>query len=895
MEGVEQFVAMGFSRKHAEEAVAKYPGSKEQATNWLLSNPDSGAGTAGGSREEDDMQIAINQSLGTSTQAGPTQPDIGDNDAQLQQVLMESMMTGDAASIPQIAKVQYSPVDMVKPSPDLPVGLKNVGNTCYVNTFLQLYFNIRPFRDLILRMKCDADTFLYALQLTFVRMWHSEKKFVDPTLLLQHMKDSFGKPYRVGQQEDVAEFNDTFLSNIEEGMHECPDELKQLRQMVEGSTTETYRVSVVDYEKQKTDQYRTVVLPVDPQSESLYDLLDSYTDVEVLRGCYKYDLPRKDGEGVEEHVAEEAVKGVFFSESLPGILAFQLQRASYIDGVLRKNNQQVAAPQLLDMSRYVSCNEVATRATRERVNAIRDEIKSIEAEMHDLTNVEATGKSLDELIGVMEKRIAGVVAEAVDQDKQRATANAFALIREYAAQESDRVTSLRTRHAGCKRKLKEISEYDSSDMQQVPHSSYVLSGILMHDGADTQSGHYWACIGNGARWYRYNDITVTELSDTERAQFAGQHVEGGAPAAGHNNTAYCIVYTRSDLVEAASLCGTLPRVVEDLRQIVVKENVAHSDSVREWEDSMRNFAPAYDKKKEEYTTAVQKINAEKASGAGGVLTVADLVVASASADGGPMMLSLSRDERVASKFAFALCKYEESENIMRVLPVAEAYAACFTGGDLIQDWQGNEHTPRAEAIAKQTDVTALLYPTKNLVTYCRTSYEGFLRANDSLLQVLKMLNTKRELSNPDSVAVSWNYVCDTERIEKAWRDERHTIVLLELLVRWMQQLAVLATNVRPTERMLQEPLNYVARIASGLPGNLPAQFRELCVASLTTPVTYRQEVERAYFARTPPTRTTVSVATTPPPAVLADDLLVQEELFYPTVTPETLGLLAGMD
>ncbi|KAJ3447955.1 ubiquitin carboxyl-terminal hydrolase [Anaeramoeba flamelloides] len=119
-------------------------------------------------------------------------------------------------------------------------GLKNIGNTCYVNSLLQSYFHIKDFRDELLKFKptekmwnqlknqlitssnlneiVEPITTIHELQRLFSQMLLSQQKFVDPSALLNSMKVQTENEFTFNQQQDITEFNHLLWDKIESGM-----------------------------------------------------------------------------------------------------------------------------------------------------------------------------------------------------------------------------------------------------------------------------------------------------------------------------------------------------------------------------------------------------------------------------------------------------------------------------------------------------------------------------------------------------------------------------------------------------------------------------------------------------------------------------------------------------
>lgn len=119
----------------------------------------------------------------------------------------------------------------------IPCGLKNIGNTCYFNSLLQAYYNIPGLVKPILEFKDDdkplpplredsknnqdpqdsavaanpeesqfvrrlntSRELIKELKVLFGHMTKSDKKYGDPTKVLQRVTDNTGRPVEIGNE-----------------------------------------------------------------------------------------------------------------------------------------------------------------------------------------------------------------------------------------------------------------------------------------------------------------------------------------------------------------------------------------------------------------------------------------------------------------------------------------------------------------------------------------------------------------------------------------------------------------------------------------------------------------------------------------------------------------------
>ncbi|XP_027434883.1 ubiquitin carboxyl-terminal hydrolase 28 isoform X6 [Zalophus californianus] len=266
-----------------------------------------------------------------------------------------------------------------------PVGLKNVGNTCWFSAVIQSLFQLPEFRRLVLSYSLPQNVlencpshaekrnivFMQELQYLFALMMGSNRKFVDPSAALDLLKGAFRSPEE--QQQDVSEFTHKLLDWLEDAFQLAVNvnnprnkSENPMVQLFYGTfLTEGVREGKPFCNNETFGQY--------PLQVNGYRNLDECLEGAMVEGDIEL-LP-------SDHSVKYGQERWF--TKLPPVLTFELSRFEFNQslGQPEKIHNKLEFPQIIYMDRYMYKSKELIRSKRECIRKLKEEIKVLQQKL----------------------------------------------------------------------------------------------------------------------------------------------------------------------------------------------------------------------------------------------------------------------------------------------------------------------------------------------------------------------------------------------------------------------------------------------------------------------------------------------------------------------------------
>ncbi|XP_054448251.1 ubiquitin carboxyl-terminal hydrolase 28 isoform X3 [Pteronotus mesoamericanus] len=267
-----------------------------------------------------------------------------------------------------------------------PVGLKNVGNTCWFSAVIQSLFQLPEFRRLVLSYSlpqnvlenCPSHTekrnimFMQELQYLFALMMGSNRKFVDPSAALDLLKGAFRSPEE--QQQDVSEFTHKLLDWLEDAFQLAVNANGNPRNKSENPMVQLF------YGTFLTEGVREGKPFCNNETFGQYPLqVNGYRNLDE---CLEGAMVEGDIELLPSDHSVKYGQECWFTK-LPPVLTFELSRFEFNQslGQPEKIHNKLEFPQIIYMDRYIYRNKELVRSKRECIRKLKKEVNVLQQKL----------------------------------------------------------------------------------------------------------------------------------------------------------------------------------------------------------------------------------------------------------------------------------------------------------------------------------------------------------------------------------------------------------------------------------------------------------------------------------------------------------------------------------
>ncbi|XP_053163115.1 ubiquitin carboxyl-terminal hydrolase 25 isoform X2 [Hemicordylus capensis] len=619
--------------------------------------------------DKDDLQRAIALSLEESNRAF-RETGITDEEQAISRVLEASIAENKASlkrTHPEVWSDSPNPYDR-KRQDNCPVGLKNVGNTCWFSAVIQSLFNLLEFRRLVLNYSPPTSAqdlprnqkenrnlpFMRELRYLFALLVGSKRKYVDPSRAVEILKDAFKS--NDSQQQDVSEFTHKLLDWLEDAFQikaeEEQDGEKPKNPMVELFYGRFLAVGVLEGKKfENTEMFGQYPLQVNGFKD-LHECLEAAMNEGEIESLHS----ENSGKSGQEH---------WFTE-LPPVLTFELSRFEFNQALGRpeKIHNKLEFPQVLYLDRYMHKNREITRIKRDEIKRLKEYLTVLQQRLERYLSY-GSGPKRFPLVDVLQyalefasskpvctspiedlnvstlpsgtlsvQSIPSTTEQGPSTDAQSTSPAQRSVIYKPFTQSRippDLPMHPAPRHIteeelsvleGCLHRWRTEVENDTRDLQEsisriqrtielmysdklMVQVPYRLHAVLVHEG-QANAGHYWAYIYDSyqRRWMKYNDISVTKSTWEE--------LERDSFGGYRNASAYCLMYI-NDKEPFLIQGNTLYAVTEEFNKETGHIYVGIDTLPPDLKDYVKEDNKQFEKELEEWDVQIaQKAQQEKA-------------------------------------------------------------------------------------------------------------------------------------------------------------------------------------------------------------------------------------------------------------------------------------------